>query len=651
MATPRSYSSTITLPSITQRAPLDRTHRLQFADMADHTEPSGQPNSMSSLGEPQNASDNSDPYGWDYIYEGPQRVLMTSPGFQQFRYNTAGTWAPDHKQFLSPSLSREQVRYKQADESGMHSPSSGTTMKPSAGIDEDKAEGGPLATLTPNSPASGTTITPDGHDDREKTEHLALALREPLADATALITDQARVHPKMYSLPSPWNPTITNAKSRSRASSGAVSAASFLTDYSDTKSVGSEDSSGCMSPLSKADPNSSPRSGHDLHSPHVTDTNCGYKDLHVLETSHHSRRSSRLSSLPAIPSPLGLGHIKNDLSDGSGLTSALHSSPRPRSWQQEHAPQKSPGIFGLHAKGPNIGHKSAPGLKSTGPGHERRHEDPFIDYADEWPYYSPRTAQYFTLQPTLPTHSASTTASSQISFAVPYAGYPGAPTVQSNVTSTRDDLPIPPSPLPFIEGKYTHTAEARAHLNAQKVVRADWINIEGKKIADLSRMRYAAAQQYQQTGSSENHENWQRAEIALATATDLEKRQAERRKMFLPHGTVPMRTSPGNPVGDSSASYPPATNGDSVGGYHTSGDDRLLGFQMAIMERVCAEIKHRHRDEASAGEITGEMLNTLTLEEKKVLREHLVARLRSGTETRSRNWESHDVGNVGTCKP
>jgi hypothetical protein len=64
----------------------------------------------------------------------------------------------------------------------------------------------------------------------------------------------------------------------------------------------------------------------------------------------------------------------------------------------------------------------------------------------------------------------------------------------------------------------------------------------------------------------------------------------------------------------------------------TQGEGKLLGHQLAFMERVCAEVK-RKKDEKEAQadeeEITPEMLSTLSKDEKKVLRQHLVDRLQN----------------------
>lgn len=91
-----------------------------------------------------------------------------------------------------------------------------------------------------------------------------------------------------------------------------------------------------------------------------------------------------------------------------------------------------------------------------------------------------------------------------------------------------------------------------------------------------------------------------------------------------------MRTGDDNLLGDQSAW---STNGNASGsGGAPQGQGSLLGFKMAYMERVSAEVKRREAEKEEADddedvEITPEMLAMLTKEEKKGLRKFLVARL------------------------
>lgn len=65
------------------------------------------------------------------------------------------------------------------------------------------------------------------------------------------------------------------------------------------------------------------------------------------------------------------------------------------------------------------------------------------------------------------------------------------------------------------------------------------------------------------------------------------------------------------------------------------GAGRLLGYQMGLMERVCAEVKHDSED--AANDISAEMSATLSLAEKHALKQHIIARLEGCTDQRSRN--------------
>jgi|TARA_R110002003_G_scaffold753_1_gene21438 hypothetical protein len=95
--------------------------------------------------------------------------------------------------------------------------------------------------------------------------------------------------------------------------------------------------------------------------------------------------------------------------------------------------------------------------------------------------------------------------------------------------SNRVNLPIPPPPLSSVQGRLSHDPTTRARLDAQAETRAAWIRTEAKEIADLSRLSFAAAQKYQQTGLQKDFEHWQKFAHAYEDATNLEKRQEERR--------------------------------------------------------------------------------------------------------------------------
>ena len=182
----------------------------------------------------------------------------------------------------------------------------------------------------------------------------------------------------------------------------------------------------------------------------------------------------------------------------------------------------------------------------------------------------------------------------------------------------RLSLPIPPPPIPSLQNHYTQDPATHSRLDSQKRLRAAWIRTEASNIAQLSRLRYQAEQLYSKTQAQKDYDLWQQAEAAFADATSLEKRQEERRGLFLQEkGMLPLKT--GRREDMSAAMRRDAEVG--VGGEH-----KLLGFAMALMERVCAEVKERKGGEGEGG-ITEDMLVTLSLEEKKALRAHLVTRL------------------------
>ncbi|CAN9170939.1 unnamed protein product, partial [Alternaria alternata] len=107
--------------------------------------------------------------------------------------------------------------------------------------------------------------------------------------------------------------------------------------------------------------------------------------------------------------------------------------------------------------------------------------------------------------------------------------------------------------------------------------------------------------------------NWQKAEAALAEATNTENKKEERRNLFL--NLKDMTALKTDKAEDMSA--------DSGERDARGGEEKLLGYQMATMERVCAEVKHGEGDAI----VTAEMLATLNLDEKKALRKHLLGRL------------------------
>ncbi|KAI4912935.1 hypothetical protein J4E90_006343 [Alternaria incomplexa] len=213
-----------------------------------------------------------------------------------------------------------------------------------------------------------------------------------------------------------------------------------------------------------------------------------------------------------------------------------------------------------------------------------------------WPTSAPATSGFATPASTEDSHSAH------------------EPTFQARLP-LRSNLPIPPPPLSTIEGQFEQSPEGRTRLDAQKPVRSAWIRGEASKIAQLAKLRHAMEKRYEETRSDADYSAWQTLQAAYDDATNLEKRQEERRNLFLREKK--MEALKTDKTEDMSAA---SRGGIKVEG---EGEEKLLGYKMAFMERVCAEVKPEE-DEAA---ITGEMLATLSKEEKKAIRKLLVGRM------------------------
>lgn len=309
------------------------------------------------------------------------------------------------------------------------------------------------------------------------------------------------------------------------------------------------------------------------------------KDIYVPGGfAHHRRNSSRVSSVPAIPSPLGPRRYVNDLgSDVSGLVSPQPASApiaKPRhmlraekngDYKHDESDSDSDGIQLIGLEIP-VRLTSDPDSKWFDPsisvyGRARKISDPFREVAntfDDSPTPSPSMSKV--LRMPIPAAKANTNAR-QSSLAQPTgewltreeyartpaqaysphaetpsphnAGFrstePSTPMTSSFETfaqaNDRVDLPIPPPPLPPVQGHLSHDPATRARLDSQAEIRADWIKTEAKKIAELGRLSFVAAQQYQQTGTQKDFDIWQKFSKAYEEATDLGKRQEERRNM------------------------------------------------------------------------------------------------------------------------
>ncbi|KAF2189647.1 hypothetical protein K469DRAFT_747683 [Zopfia rhizophila CBS 207.26] len=167
----------------------------------------------------------------------------------------------------------------------------------------------------------------------------------------------------------------------------------------------------------------------------------------------------------------------------------------------------------------------------------------------------------------------------------------------AQLSDNRVDLPIPPLSLPIAADlPVKHTKAARQKLGGQKVKREQWIREEAKRISDLAKAKFATEQRYYQTLSQEDHQAWRAATEAFNQATSRDYQQEVRRNMFSPEGIRTMRTGPYNIPTDGYRGVQLAgtSGGGGVEG-DSSGQGRLLGFQMALMEQYCTEIEDDER--------------------------------------------------------
>ncbi|RYO26636.1 hypothetical protein AA0111_g7907 [Alternaria arborescens] len=415
----------------------------------------------------------------------------------------------------------------------------------------------------------------------------------------------------------------------------------------------------------------------DPHPANLSNPRGSPRTLHTPDRSDFYDRMEGdwISGLSGIPSPSRPGSTGKQLHETNGIPlcsvpngtilrdyemawrrSAEHGTDMKRSKHRQRGPS-SPTVQRYASTGSilpafDITPRSAQiddegNIFINGPGHVRKHTDPFVDsklvlYGSQsarFPIARPSTQFQLPSQPSMRRTLTPTTALCPKSAPknVPSAHPPTLVTLPVSATSVRAMPPTPaffssvsgpvtqdrpptrstslilPPPLSSIQGKYHHTPEARARLKAQEPVREKWIRTEAAKIGQLARLRQNTYRRWVETNSELNYRNWQKAEAALAEATNTENKKEERRNLFLNlKGMTALKTDKAE---DMSA--------DSRDRDTRGGEEKLLGYQMATMERVCAEVKHGEGDAI----ITAEMLATLSLDEKKALRKHLLGRL------------------------
>ncbi|KAF2706772.1 hypothetical protein K504DRAFT_493134 [Pleomassaria siparia CBS 279.74] len=256
---------------------------------------------------------------------------------------------------------------------------------------------------------------------------------------------------------------------------------------------------------------------------------------------YRRRTTSRQSSIPSIPSPLGRMHSLNDLdSDVSGLVPrpARHEMPRQQSEPNLSAIKR----LSLCDQAP-----------SYRPLHMRQHTDPFISHSDPATRYEKTPGLDFDRIP---------------------------PTLVPPARDLHNYTGNPPSPSPGTCPLPTHAHE---RISEERLVaRRAWINTQARRIVERAHARAAADAVYQSTGSLSDLEVLARATQDLADATNLDKNVEERRNLFMPEGMTATRTSRYN------------TAGDAFGGNENTG--KLFGGKMALLERIAVEVSQRKQE-------------------------------------------------------
>jgi hypothetical protein len=277
------------------------------------------------------------------------------------------------------------------------------------------------------------------------------------------------------------------------------------------------------------------------------------------ETIHHRRASSKFSFVPVLPSPLGPGHYRDDLgSDTSGLVSP--------------APVTRPSTIGTFPP--------PPAALSSAPA--RRAAIPF-----SWAQSTPDCYSPFDMSPAsdpfVERHPTATSAGF-----TPLGRKAPMPTTPP-CTHSREDSPDLRHP---VTGLSTHSPGSiplpsftnalsvaqpspsfRARLDAQRESRREWIETQGRYLAATARVAANAKTKYDLTHSAADREAWLRAQELYQEAWSLDRLTEQRRDLTMPEGMRALRVEGASLAGDA--------RGGKEGG--------VLGFKMALMERICAE--------------------------------------------------------------
>ncbi|OWY48263.1 hypothetical protein AALT_g7058 [Alternaria alternata] len=613
-----------------------------------HSKP---PTSMREIDESYPSPQDIESQKWSNALENSQRSLnesMHSPAYRRFLTSTASIWNSN-----IPGLqdSSGGIAGNGGDRSVVQSPLTDTRVKLS-----NSYKGRHNGYVQASVPKPGS-IVPEGRFDRD-------------LNTTGLATS--------LSLRSHTLPRISTESPCQSYFSGSDHAYAKLATCSTSSGWLHEQEKHSQRPLRFAAHSSALSLQDDPHPSNLSNPRGSPRTLHTPDrTEFHERMEGDwISGLSGIPSPSRFGSTGEQLHETNGIPlcsvpngtilrdyemawrrSAEHGTDMKRSKHRQRGPSSPTGqryastgsispAFDITPRSAQIDDEG--NIFINGSGHVRKHTDPFVgskpvlygSQSARFPVARPSTQFQLPSQPSMrrtltpttalwsksapknvPSAHPPTLAAIPLVSATSVRAMPPTPAFLSSVSGpvtqdrppTRSNSLILPPPLSSIQGKYHHTPEARARLEAQEPVREKWIRTEAAKIGQLARLRQNTYRRWVETNSELNYINWQKAEAALAEATNTENKKEERRNLFL--NLKCMTALKTDKAEDMSA--------DSRERGARGGEEKLLGYQMATMERVCAEVKHGEGDAI----ISAEMLATLSLDEKKALRRHLLGRL------------------------
>lgn len=316
--------------------------------------------------------------------------------------------------------------------------------------------------------------------------------------------------------------------------------------------------------------------------------NLFHRTPNAREPIHHRRVSSRFAFVPVLPSPLGPGRVTDDLYlDVSGLVPPTSAT----------APLLAP---------PKAHWHGAPATKASTP--TAAAGPAAIPLS--WTQHTPTSYSPFDTSPASDPFIDRGSPDETLPASTPH-GYPDSP---------------PPHPTPQQPHAETDTGADTIAL------RRTWIQTQTQHLTSTARAAQLAQRKYNLTSSPQDHAAWLRAQAVFLEAWDLQRLVAQRRELTLPRGMKALRIGKGNVAGDGMCGM----DGDREGG--------VLGFRMAVMERVCAEIMVG-RGENDDGDGSG--AEGMSAYAKRAVRKAVMSDVAKAVERRRMKKKREEAGKDG----